>query len=69
MSGVPFAERDADWNLARSVAQPSNVLIGSTEGVVETLYSRRETLGVDDVTGQQSKIESIVPVVDPLQRR
>lgn len=40
-----------------------NVLVGSLEGVVEKLYSRRETLGVNYVTVQQSQIESFAPVV------
>jgi probable F420-dependent oxidoreductase len=40
-----------------------NVLIGSPEHVVEMLYSRRETFGVNYVTVQQSQIESFAPVV------
>ncbi|MGA8253690.1 MAG: TIGR03621 family F420-dependent LLM class oxidoreductase [Mycobacterium sp.] len=40
-----------------------NVLVGSLESVVEKLYSRRETLGVNYVTVQQSQIESFAPVV------
>jgi probable F420-dependent oxidoreductase len=40
-----------------------NVLIGSPERVVEMLYSRRETFGVNYVTVQQSRIESFAPVV------
>lgn len=46
-----------------------NVLIGSPECVVETLYSRRETLGVNYVTVQQSQIESFAPVVADLHGR
>jgi probable F420-dependent oxidoreductase len=46
-----------------------NVLIGSTESVVEMLYSRRESLGVNYVTVQQSQIESFAPVVDLLRGR
>jgi probable F420-dependent oxidoreductase len=40
-----------------------NVLIGSSESVVERLHSSRETLGVNYVTVQQSQIESFAPVV------
>jgi probable F420-dependent oxidoreductase len=40
-----------------------NVLVGPPEGVVELLHSRRETLGVNYVTVQQSQIESFAPVV------
>ena len=44
-----------------------NVLIGSLEAVAETLYSRRESLGVNYVTVQQSQIDSFAPVVDRLR--
>jgi alkanesulfonate monooxygenase SsuD/methylene tetrahydromethanopterin reductase-like flavin-dependent oxidoreductase (luciferase family) len=40
-----------------------NVLIGSSESVVELLHSRREALGVNYVTVQQTQIESFAPVV------
>jgi len=46
-----------------------NVLVGSLETVVELLYSRRESLGVNYVTVQQSQIESFAPVVDRLRGR
>ena len=46
-----------------------NVLVGSLESVVEKLYSRRETLGVNYVTVQQSQIESFAPVVALLRGR
>ncbi len=46
-----------------------NVLIGSSESVVETLYSRREALGVNYVTVPQSQIESFAPVVALLRGR
>jgi probable F420-dependent oxidoreductase len=46
-----------------------NVLVGSLESVVEELYSRRETLGVNYVTVQQSQIESFAPVVALLHGR
>ena len=46
-----------------------NVLVGSPESVVETLHSRRETLGVNYVTVQQSQIESFAPVVARLRGR
>jgi probable F420-dependent oxidoreductase len=46
-----------------------NVLIGSPETVVEMLYSRRESLGVNYVTVQQSQIESFAPVVARLHGR
>jgi probable F420-dependent oxidoreductase len=46
-----------------------NVLVGSSESVVEILRSRRETLGVNYVTVQQSQIESFAPVVALLHGR
>jgi probable F420-dependent oxidoreductase len=46
-----------------------NVLIGSSESVVELLHSRRETLGVNYVTVQQTQIESFAPVVALLHGR
>jgi probable F420-dependent oxidoreductase len=46
-----------------------NVLVGSAESVVELLCSRRETLGVNYVTVQQSQIESFAPVVAQLHGR
>jgi probable F420-dependent oxidoreductase len=46
-----------------------NVLVGSTEGVAESLYSRRDSLGVNYVTVQQSQIESFAPVVALLRGR
>ena len=46
-----------------------NVLIGSSESVVESLHSRRESLGVNYVTVQQSQIESFAPVVALLHGR
>jgi hypothetical protein len=46
-----------------------NVLVGSLESVVETLCSRRETLGINYVTVQQSQIESFASVVDRLHGR
>ena len=46
-----------------------NVLVGSLEGVVDKLHSRREVLGVNYVTVQQSQIESFAPVVARLHGR
>ena len=46
-----------------------NVLIGSSESVVESLHSRRKSLGVNYVTVQQSQIESFAPVVALLHGR
>jgi hypothetical protein len=46
-----------------------NVLIGSADSVVDTLHSRREALGVNYVTVQQSQIESFAPVVELLRGR
>ena len=46
-----------------------NVLIGSSENIVEMLYSRRETLGVNYVTVPQSQIDSFAPVVARLHGR
>jgi probable F420-dependent oxidoreductase len=63
-------------NVAKSTGIPDdllrdhpNVLIGTPETVVETLYSRRESLGVNYVTVQQSQIESFAPVVARLHGR
>ena len=39
------------------------------ETVVDNLYSRRESLGVNYVTVQQSQIESFAPVVERLRGR
>ncbi len=46
-----------------------NVMIGSLETIAEILFSRRESLGVNYVTVQQSQIESFAPVVDRLVGR
>jgi probable F420-dependent oxidoreductase len=46
-----------------------NVMIGSLENIVEMLFSRRESLGVNYVTVQQSQIESFAPVVEKLRGR
>jgi hypothetical protein len=46
-----------------------NVLVGSSESIVETLYSRREAHGVNYVTVQQSQIESFASVVAMLHGR
>lgn len=46
-----------------------NVMIGSLETIVEILLSRRESLGINYVTVQQSQIESFAPVVDRLRGR
>jgi hypothetical protein len=44
-------------------------MIGSLETIVQTLYSRRDSLGVNYVTVQQSQIEPFAPVVDQLSGR
>jgi probable F420-dependent oxidoreductase len=46
-----------------------NVLVGSVESVAETLCSRRDELGINYVTVQQSQIGSFAPVVDRLSGR
>jgi probable F420-dependent oxidoreductase len=46
-----------------------NVMIGSPETVVEMLLSRRESLGVNYVTVQQTQIESFAPIVERLNGR
>jgi hypothetical protein len=46
-----------------------NVLVGSSESVVAALHSRRDSLGVNYVTVQQSQIESFAPVVARLHGR
>lgn len=40
-----------------------NVLIGSTDAVVDVLQSQREELGINYVTVQQSRAEAFAPVV------
>lgn len=40
-----------------------NVLIGSVDGVIDTLRSRREGLGVNYVTVQQSQMDAFAPIV------
>jgi probable F420-dependent oxidoreductase len=44
-----------------------NVLIGSVEAVVEILQTRREELGINYVTVQQSRIDAFAPVVARLR--
>lgn len=44
-----------------------NVLIGSVDAVVEILHTRREELGVNYVTVQQSRIDAFAPVVARLR--
>ena len=46
-----------------------NVLVGSVESVVETLCSRREEVGINYVTVQQSQIASFAAVVARLHGR
>jgi probable F420-dependent oxidoreductase len=62
--------------LAKSMGVPEellrdhpNVLIGSPESVAEMLHSRREALGVNYVTVQQSQIDAFAPVVARLHGR
>src|ERR1700744_996008 len=54
---------------AEVLREHPNVMIGSLETVVQMLYSRRESLGVNYVTVQQSQIESFAPVVARLHGR
>jgi probable F420-dependent oxidoreductase len=51
------------------LSEHPNVMIGSLETIVEMLYSRRESLGANYVTVQQSQIEAFAPVVDRLSGR
>ncbi len=46
-----------------------NVMIGSLETIVEMLYSRRDSLGVNYVTVQQSQLEAFASVVNRLHGR
>jgi probable F420-dependent oxidoreductase len=46
-----------------------NVLVGPVESVAETLYSRRDALGINYVTVQQSQIATFAPVVAQLHGR
>jgi probable F420-dependent oxidoreductase len=62
--------------LAKSTGIPAsllrehpNVLVGSSESIVDLLHSRRESLGVNYVTVQQPQIESFAPVVAALRGR
>jgi alkanesulfonate monooxygenase SsuD/methylene tetrahydromethanopterin reductase-like flavin-dependent oxidoreductase (luciferase family) len=69
---APFAARDADGldpQSADLLRNHPDVLIGSPESVGELLRSRRESLGVNYVTVQQSQIESFAPVVALLHGR
>jgi probable F420-dependent oxidoreductase len=54
---------------AEVLREHPNVMIGSLESVVEMLHSRRESLGVNYVTVQQSQIEAFAPVVERLRGR
>jgi alkanesulfonate monooxygenase SsuD/methylene tetrahydromethanopterin reductase-like flavin-dependent oxidoreductase (luciferase family) len=46
-----------------------NVLVGSVEAIVETLYSRRELLGINYVTVQQARAGAFAAVVAVLRDR
>ena len=54
---------------AEVLREHPNVMIGSLESIVDSLYSRRESFGVNYVTVQQSQIESFAPIVDRLHGR
>jgi probable F420-dependent oxidoreductase len=54
---------------AEVLREHPNVMIGSLESVVDMLHSRRESLGVNYVTVQQSQIEAFAPVVERLRGR
>jgi probable F420-dependent oxidoreductase len=54
---------------AEALRDHPNVLIGSLEAVAAMLHSRRDALGVNYVTVQQSQIESFAPIVDRLAGR
>jgi probable F420-dependent oxidoreductase len=65
-----FAQAAASTGIPVDVLRTHpNVMIGSLETIVESLFSRRESLGVNYVTVQQSQIESFAPVVDQLRGR
>jgi probable F420-dependent oxidoreductase len=65
-----LAQAAASTGIAADVLRTHpNVMIGSLETIVENLFSRRESLGVNYVTVQQSQIESFAPVVDQLRGR
>ena len=46
-----------------------NVLIGTTEEIVERLHSRREALGMNYVTIQQAQVDAFAEVVARLGGR
>src|SRR5206468_3998697 len=46
-----------------------NVLIGSAYAILDRLESRRETLGINYVTIQQSQVESFAPIAARLSGR
>lgn len=48
---------------AEVLADHPNVLIGEPDAVADTLQARRETLGVNYITVQQSQVERFAPVV------
>jgi probable F420-dependent oxidoreductase len=51
------------------LADHPNVLIGSVDAIVELLMARRERLGVNYVSVQQSQVEAFAPVVERLAGR
>ena len=59
--------RDGVRRARRVLLDHPNVLIGSVAAVVETLQQRREALGVNYVTVQQSRIDAFAPVVARLR--
>jgi probable F420-dependent oxidoreductase len=46
-----------------------NVMIGAPETIVDLLLSRRESLGVNYVTVQQTQVKSFAPIVERLHGR
>jgi len=73
---VTDAPTDALERVAASVRMQAellvdhpNVLIGSSAAIVERLQARRERLGVNYVTVQQSEVESFAPIAAQLGGR
>ena len=54
---------------AEGLADHPNVLIGSIDGIVDTLQARREVYGANYITVQQTQVEAFAPVVARLAGR
>ena len=63
-----LADLESKTGIAEKILRDHpNVLVGSVETVVDVLQSRREELGINYVTVQQSQIDAFAPVVARLR--